>query len=175
MSDDVNVMTDRDRLNNFTKNLNREPKPSDIQINKQAGGAKYLPISFVENQLDELYFGLWSTENFRHSVIANEVVGSIDLKVFHPVSMSWLTRVGVASVPIQQEAGADSRDADKKIKNALVKNFPSLKAECLKNACKSLGKFFGRDLSRKDKVDVFEPIQSKSPLLRAVNNENLEV
>jgi hypothetical protein len=35
----------------------------------------------------------------------------------------------------------------------MAMGFPNLKSECIKNACKSLGKIFGRDLNRKDSDD----------------------
>jgi hypothetical protein len=62
--------------------------------------------------------------------------------------MVWLTRTGSASAMIQQKQGSDIQDIGAKIKNTLVKDFPHLKAECIKNAAKSLGDRFGRDLNR---------------------------
>jgi len=47
-------------------------------------------------------------------------------------------------------------DPANKKPNALDLAFPKLKAECLSNAAKSLGKIFGRDINRKNK-DVFKP------------------
>jgi hypothetical protein len=48
-------------------------------------------------------------------------------------------------------------DVDAKITNTLVKDYPHLKAECIKNAAKSFGKWFGRDLNRND-VDHYEGV-----------------
>ena len=90
-------------LDNFIKQVLNRPVPeSDTRVNKMANNANYIPISFVETKLDEVFFGLWSVENFQSRVIANEVVGSIELKVFHPVAKVWLTRTGVGAVVIQQ-------------------------------------------------------------------------
>jgi hypothetical protein len=159
------------KLDQFVKSVLNRPIPQDdIRVNRMANNANYLPISFVETKLDEVFFGLWSIENFESRVIANEVVGSLELKVFHPVAQMWLTRVGVGAVVIQQDAWLrDERgelildaskqkikskpkpsDVDAKITNTLVKDYPHLKAECIKNAAKSLGVMFGRDLNRKD-------------------------
>lgn len=92
-------------LNNFiTGLLNRPVPPNDVRVNRMANNANYIPISFVETKLDEIYLGLWTTENFQTKVVANEIIGSLDLKVFHPVAKVWLTRVGTASVVIQQNA-----------------------------------------------------------------------
>lgn len=141
----------------FLDRLHDQPNKSVLRINNQANGSLYIPIDVIEMKLDQFFAGLWSTENFQTNVIANEVTGSIDLKVFHPVAKLWITRVGAASVPIQQRSKSAVTDLDAKIKNALVKNFPALKAECLKNAAKSLGVNFGRDLNRDSGVD-YTPI-----------------
>jgi len=151
----------RRAMQNFTKLMHRKPSSSEIQINSQAGNSKYLPISNVEMKLDEYFFGAWSTENFKWQQIGNEIVGSIDLKVLHPVLGQWLTRSGSGSVMIQFQRGADVTDFNLKIKNTLVKDFPHLKAECIKNAAKSFGKAFGRDINRKFEGDYTPLVTEK--------------
>ena len=125
-----------------------EADPAAITKDEKEGFL-YLPIAHVEAQLDEIFFGLWQTSNFRWQVVANEIIGSIDLEVYNPVAGCWLKRTGAASVPVQQRSGSAPSDVDAKYKNALVKDFPHLKADCIKNAAKSLGRRFGRDLNRK--------------------------
>ena len=138
----------RNKLQNFVKLLSKKPKDEEVKVNTYANNSKYLPISFVESTLDELFFGLWQTENFQASVVANEIIGQMDLLVFHPVVNTWIRRTGVAAVPIQMKSGSNVLDVNQKIINTLVKDYPHLKAECLKNACKTLGKAFGRDSDR---------------------------
>lgn len=135
-------------LIHFSQKLNNAPESDVIQINKMANNSKYIPISFVEGFLDDIFRGLWSTESFQSQVVANEIIGQIDLKFFHPVARTWITRTGVASVMIQQSKGASITDISSKIKNTLVKDYPHLKNECIKNASRSIGKLFGRDLNR---------------------------
>lgn len=139
-------------IENFQKLLNQYPDKKDIAINTQAKNSKYLPIGCIERKLDEIYTGLWMTENFRWVAIANELVGSIDLKVFHPTAKIWLTRTGAAGTMIQMQAQT-SPNIENKIKNTLGKDFPHLKAECIKNAAKSLGVVFGRNLNRNENDD----------------------
>lgn len=152
-------------LSDFTRLLNTPPPQNEVKINKHAGNSKYLPISYVQMKLDELFFSLWETNNFSWQVVANEIVGKIELRVFHPIANVWITKTGSASVMIQQhttkwENGQKIKlsplpsDVDAKIKNTLVKDFPHLSAACLTNATKSLGKAFGRDLNRTD-VDMY--------------------
>ena len=117
--------------------------------------------------------GLWQTENFKSSVVANEIIGQIDFIFFHPTAQTWIRRVGVAATLIQQEAGSDITDIGKKIKNTLVKDYPHLKAECGKNAVRSIGKSFGRDLNRKLE-DTYTPYYKVSVSSDEVTKKELE-
>jgi hypothetical protein len=127
--------------------LNQEPSKSEIKTNKMANNSQYLSIATVERLLDENYAGIWNTKNFRWQVVANEIIGSIDLEVYQPAAKMWITRTGAASAMIQTRKGEPITVESKHI-NTLVKDFPHLKAECLKNAAKSLGVRFGRNLNR---------------------------
>lgn len=127
--------------------LGREPDERHVTKDEREGFL-YLPISHVESLLDSIFDGLWKTSDFRYQVVGNEIIGSITLSVFHPVAGEWIDRTGAASVPIQQKSGSAVTDFDAKIKNALVKDFPHLLSDCIKNAAKKLGRAFGRDLNR---------------------------
>lgn len=164
VQDDLRV-----KLENFTKRLNNPPKPEELQKTPD-GKAWHYPISFVEMSLDEMFFGLWSTENFRWSSLQNEVQGSIDLVVLHPVTGFTIRRTGSASIQIMVDAVPEelkheknrwSIDVGNKKPNALYQGFPKLKAECIKNAALSLGKSFGRDINRKI-ADEYKPLISGS-------------
>ena len=146
--------------NNFTALLNRQPLPSEIAINSMANNSQYIPIGIVQNKLDEYFQGLWKTENFKSEVFQNEIIGSIELHVFHPVAQCWITRIGSASVMIQHNK------ENQKIKNTLVKDYPHLLSECIKSASKSLGAAFGRNLN-KTVVDEYQPLIIES-------NENFD-
>jgi len=147
----------RIKVQNFQTILHKEPPQNEIQINKQANNSKYIPISFLEMKLDEMFFGIWSTKNFTSKTIVNEEVGSIELWYFHPVAKTWLCRIGAGAVMIMQKSGSDITDIGAKIKNTMTKDFPHLKAECFRNACLSIGKSFGRDLNR-EFDDQYQPI-----------------
>ena len=128
--------------------LNQDPKRTEKQNN-----ADSIPISFLETELDEVYLGNWKIDNFQHQVIANEIVGSLELHVFDPHMKVWITRIGAGAVQIRMNSGAAITDISQKIKTALQMDFPKLKSMCLKNAAKTLGKRFGRDLNRKFEDD----------------------
>ncbi len=133
--------------NMIRKALAESPKKEEVQVNSFAKNSKFLPIGVIENKLDLIYSGLWQTDDFHYQVVANEIVGSIRLKVFI-AGAGWVTRIGTGAVMIQQDSGSAITDINSKIKNTLQKDMPHLKAECIKNAAKSLGVAFGRSLNR---------------------------
>jgi hypothetical protein len=144
-------------LETFTKALNK--KPAVVKANKFANNSQYVPISHIQTLLDQMFFGLWQTKSFSYKVIANELVGSIELWVFHPSIKEWLVRTGVAATQIRQHKGAKLTDIDQKIKNALEMDAAHLYADCVKSAAKTLGPAFGRDLNR-DFVDNYKALVS---------------
>lgn len=178
----------RENCQNFLALLNREPNSNSIDKTPD-GKASTILISHIEMTLDEYFFGLWETDNFKWSLIANEIVGSIDLIVYHPSTGIKLKRVGAAAIQIMVDKVPDDIKDNQKLKNewalnpdnkksnALDMAFPKLKAECLKNAANSLGKLFGRDLNRK-KSDTFSPLirrtspqdQEQTRIINAIKN-----
>lgn len=154
-----------DSLQKFQQRLNAEPTEESTESTPDKK-AKTVVISHIEMTLDEMFFGQWSTESFKWSAIANEVQGSLELVVIHPVTGMEIRRTGAASIIIMVDKVPDgvtgvernqwSLNPNNKKPNALDMAFPKLKAECLKNAAQSLGKVFGRDLNRKNK-DQYKP------------------
>lgn len=149
--------------------LNTEPKPTEISINKFANNSKFIPVGVIERKLDETFLA-WQTENFRWSVIGNEITGVISLKVFHPILYTWISYEGAGAVQIQFKKDTDFTNYANKIQNTLTKDFPHLKAECLKNAAKSIGKAFGRDLNR-DETGDYTPVNNSDLLENEVFTE----
>jgi len=143
-------------LQNFAQKLNAEPNPIEFEKTPD-GRASYLPISFIEMTLDEIFLGQWEVSDVSYQQIFNEVVGTGILTVIHPITGRAIRRAGFGAVVITQDKDAAIADFNiTKKKNALDLTFPKLKAEIVKNAASSLGKVFGRDINRKQK-DVFKP------------------
>ena len=152
----------RIQLQEFTKRLNADPNPEEFDMTPD-GKARTLPISFVEMTLDEIFLGQWESTQPRFQQIFNEVVGTVELTVWHPITGRKITRSGWASVVITQDKDAQVSDFNMtKKKNALDLSFPKLGAEALKNAARSFGKIFGRDINRK-KQDTFKPALKDLP------------
>ena len=143
-------------LQDFQRKLNVEPDPREFEKTPD-NRASFLPISFVEMTLDEIFLGQWELSEVHTQQIFNEVVATVCLTVTNPVTGKPQKRTGWASVIITQDKDAQVADFNMtKKKNALDLAFPKLGAEAFKNAAQSLGKIFGRDINRK-KTDTFKP------------------
>ena len=146
----------------WLKNLNSAPEQT-----QKNNGFDTIPISVLETMLDEVYLGAWQTSNFRTQVIANEIVGTIDLQVFDPQLKVWLNRSGSAAAMIRQHKDSAITDIGAKLKNGLMMDYPKLESMCLKAACKRLGAKFGRNLNRKFE-DEYETLYSNESELDGV-------
>ena len=144
-------------LIDFNKRLDTPPPASEI---KERGGFKYLPISFQENKLREI-FGFYQTRNIQTQIVVNEIVGSIELGVFHPILKEWIWNVGCGAVMITMKSGSDVLDVSSKIKNCMETAYPHLLSDCIKNASLKLGKAFGADLNR-EHTDNFSVLEAMS-------------
>lgn len=172
------------KLQTFTERVNLLPPPDSIDKTPD-GNAYTVLISHIEMTLDEYFFGLWETYDFKWSVILNEVVGSLTLEVTHPVTGQKLRRTGAAAIQIMVDKVPDDVKSNPRERNrwatnpenkkpsALDMGFPKLKAECLKNAAQSFGKLFGRDLNRQ-KADILKPLQRKAASATAATEERLK-
>lgn len=158
------------RLQRFMEIVNGEVEAKKLQAHPILKDCKYLPISHMEMALDEVFFGVWNTTDFRWQVISNEIVASMQLSVFHPLTEKWITRTGAAAIQImvdsipeaeakkmtRQEKNSWAVDIANKKPGALANGgFAKLKAECFKNACISLGRYFGRDVNREYRADDY--------------------
>jgi hypothetical protein len=161
----------RVQLESFIQVVHRDPPQDKILKHKQIKDHFYLPISFLEAKMDELFLGLWKTRTIEGSrVVGNSVVYDIEVDFFHPIAKEWITRSGTGAVPIQIDAkkGAGPLDFENLIATALHKNIPAAKAYAFKNAVQSIGKIFGRDLAREYEVEV------RSLYTQSILNRSLE-
>ena len=154
----------KERLMQFNQTLAQAPKEGEVKTHRE--GWRYLPIQVIEDKLDHFFQGHWIIENFKYQVIANEMIGSLDLSVLHPVSGIWIKRTGTGAVIIQQRVKKDEKgnripiditDISSKIPNTLTRDMGHLKAECIKNAAKSLGRAFGSDINREIDDGLLSP------------------
>jgi hypothetical protein len=137
-------------LQKFEKSLNIKPPIKAIRTQTIDGKiVPYLPISYIEQNLKKLYFGLYQMEIISYQMIVNEICVHARIRVFHPLIREWMIYDGIGAVPVQQNSGSPVSDFvnTKKVK-ALQKNLPAAYALAIKNAAKKIGKLFGGDLGR---------------------------
>ncbi len=191
-SDDIIVKIKEDNFKQFLRDcqsfalyINKDVNVKKLENHPTVKGVQYLPISYMQSMLDTLFFGLWKETNFRWQIVSNEITGAIDLSVYHPYLKDWLTRTGGAAIKIMTDAipekmkekmskpeiNAWALDLQNKKPGALSNGgFASLKADCFKNACLTLGKLFGRDVNRKLTEDI-TPLISKDVNIKPIRDE----
>jgi hypothetical protein len=154
----------KEELMKFNQTLAQAPKIGEVKTHRE--GWRYIPIQVIEDKLDHFFQGHWIVKNFKYQVIANEMIGSLDLAVLHPVTGMWIERTGTGAVIIQQRVKKDDKgnrlpiditDISSKIPNTLTRDMGHLKAECIKNAAKSLGRAFGSDVNREIDDGLLSP------------------
>lgn len=151
------------KLEKFRFLMDQKPEKEFVKEHPWIKGALYIPISHIEGLMDTFFFRQWGTRNFRSERIENEMVSSMDLWYFDPVTEREITRVGVAAfqIPVlhleneereemdQKELNGYAIDIDfNKKANGLESVYAIMKEYCFKNACKSIGRIFGKDLNR---------------------------
>ena len=113
----------------YLQQINQEPTPDMV---KQGNGYKYIPKSILQEQLIRIYNGHYQWEMIRDTVSKNGIWGTGVLKIMHPISKEWLSYSGLAYIPHEK---------------AMKLNYPSMEAQCFKNACKKIGTWFGMKLN----------------------------
>jgi len=128
--------------------LDQKP-PKSIIRHHQYGKFDYLPITAVERLLDGLFAG-WSVEILREGHVVNGFYIVIRLTAHIPNSDKTLVSDGIGFAEFQTTKGASPTDFTKLMQGAGVMAIPKAKTEAIKNAAKSFGNLFGRNLLRND-------------------------
>lgn len=129
--------------------------PQKIIKHHEFGKFDYLPITAVERLLDGLFDG-WIVEVLREGSVINGFYVVVRLKAKIPQSDKYLVSDGVGFAEFQTKKGADPTDFTQLMQGAGVLAIPRAKAEAIKNAAKSFGNLFGRNLTRKDDQSIEE-------------------
>jgi len=182
-NDTDKVLIKRQRFQDL---MDRGPRKEVTKTHPFIKNVKYLPISHVEGLLDALFFGQWDTKNFRYQLIGNELSGSIELCYVDPITGRERTLTGTAAEQIQVNA------IDKKVKDSMTKEeisqyaldlqnnkkpaalvgaIGTLKTDCIKNAAKSIGNCFGRNINREVVATPFQILPQNYDLIKAKLDE----
>lgn len=163
---EIALIDEEVRKNQLTKStykavLNMNP-PSKIVRHHEHGKFDYLPITAVERLLDGL-FESWKVEILREGHVANGFYMVVRLYVKMPGVKDYITVDGAGFAEFQTKKGASSTDFTQLIPGAGVMAIPKAKTEAIKNAAKSLGNIFGRNLARNDdQYEAEEDVVNKS-------------
>lgn len=152
-------------LIDFQKILSKAPAKESVvnfkqEMERQKGKRKsnidyeYLPIGTVENELDSIYSGLWETTNEKFELVLNTIVCTLQLRVYHPIAQIWLHRVGTGGAQLQLASGQKQILPETLNHKAVGMAYKIAKEDATKNAAKSLGEIFGRNLNREYAEEV---------------------
>lgn len=144
--------------------LNQPPKAEWVKQNKFANNTNYLPIEKVEYLLTAIY-QKWRAEIKEVLVIANSVTVTVRLHVQDPVTGDWDWQDGIGASPIQTEKGASATDFTKVNTSAVQMAAPAAESYAIKDAAEKFGKIFGKDINRKDVVDIMPSMLNKKAAL----------
>jgi len=158
--------------------LNQEPPRLWLKEHPMAKGIKYLPIERVEYMLTSI-FKRWNVEVRQVQVIANSVVVTIRLYYQDILSNEMLWQDGIGASPIQTDKGAGAMDWNHTKNDAVMKSAPAAESYAVKDAAEKIGKLFGKDMNRADKImyDTLPTIEKRDKLEELdneLNNENNE-
>lgn len=145
---DIELKADQNALNVL---LNAEPPKEWIKEHPMFKKVRYLPIERVEYLLTRIFLK-WNVEIKSVQVIANSVVTTIRLYYQDPMSDQMLWQDGVGAAPLQTDKGAGAVDFNAIKSDAVMKAAPAAESYAVKDAAEKIGKLFGKDLNRADKI-----------------------
>jgi len=148
LREDITVKSDQNDLNII---LNTEPVKEWIRDHPFARGVKYLPIERIEYLLTRIFLK-WNVEVKSVQTIANSIVCVIRLHYQDVLSDQMLWQDGIGAAPIQTQKGAGAMEWDKTLNDAVMKAAPAAESYAVKDAAEKIGKLFGKDLNRADKI-----------------------
>lgn len=140
---------DRDELN---KLLNVTPKKAWLKKHPTLGH-EYIPIEIIENLLTTI-FQDWSVEVKDIKQLFNSVSVTVRLHYRDPIDGIMRFHDGVGAAPMQVDKGQAASNMQAIKSNAVQMGLPAAKSYAIKDAVEHIGKLFGRDVNRKDSVEL---------------------
>ena len=146
-------------LNKLFKNeqfnllMSQKPNEKWIKENKFAGNSKYIPVGVIETLLQRI-FKCYRVEILREGTAFNSVYVTVRLHYTSPVTGEWEFHDGIGAVQLQVKQGSSAAQLENINNNAVMMAFPMAKSYALKDAAEHIGVLFGRDLNRKDTMQL---------------------
>lgn len=157
---DIELKADQNALNVL---LNAEPPKDWVKEHPVFKKVRYLPIERVEYLLTRIFLK-WNVEVKAVQVIANSIVTTIRLYYQDPMSDQMLWQDGIGAAPLQTDKGAGAVDFNAIKSDAVMKAAPAAESYAVKDAAEKIGKLFGKDLNRADKImydSLFDLVQKE--------------
>jgi len=145
---DLPTKADQNDLNVI---LNNEPLKEWVKQHPFAKNVKYLPIERVEYLLTRIFLK-WYVEIKSAQVAANSIVVTVRLFYQDVLSNEMLWQDGIGAAPLQTDKGAGAVDFNAIKSDAVMKAAPAAESYAIKDAAEKIGKLFGKDLNRADKI-----------------------
>lgn len=149
LNQDVQAAFKNDQLNFL---LNQEPNQNWIKEHPMTK-TRYLPIDKVEFMLTKI-FQRWSVEVVSYCQLFQSVAVHVRLKVENPLDGTFIVHDGLGACAIQVDKNESAADLSKIKSAAVMMALPAAESYAIKDAAEKLGKLFGKDLNRKDTVNV---------------------
>ena len=153
------------RQNDLNRLLNYPPPAAWLKTHPSSKNVKYIPIERIEYLLTKLFIR-WNVEIKQVMTIANSVVVTIRLYYQDVTSDEMLWQDGIGASPIQTDKGAGAMDWNHTKNDAVMKAAPAAESYAVKDAAEKIGKLFGKDMNRADKImyDTLPTIEKKDKL-----------
>jgi hypothetical protein len=140
------------KQNELNRILNNEPKTEWLKQHPSTNTKiMYIPIERIEWLLTNIFIK-WRVEILREGLIANSVYVTVRLHYLEPVSNEWNWVDGTGASPLQTNKGAGATDWTQIKSSAVQIGLPAAESYAVKDAAEKLGKLFGKDLNRADKI-----------------------
>jgi hypothetical protein len=148
-----------DKQNSVNILLNQEPKKEWIKEHPIAKNVKYIPIERVEWLLTNIFIR-WRVEILDAKLIANSATVTVRLHYRDPITGEWDWMDGLGAAPLQTDKGQGATDWAHIKSDSVMKGLPAAESFAVKDAAEKLGKLFGKDLNRADKI-MYDTLQGK--------------
>ncbi|MEN6387146.1 MAG: hypothetical protein ABFD79_18360 [Phycisphaerales bacterium] len=165
----------KEAQNDLNRLLNMPPAQGWLKQHPMASNVRYIPIERIEWLLTKLFIQ-WHVEVRQVQIIANSVVCTIRLYYQDILTNQELWQDGIGAAPIQTDKGTGAMDWNATKNDAVMKAAPAAESYAVKDAAEKIGKLFGKDLNRADKIiyDDLAHMPEKKDKLEQLNNETNE-
>lgn len=134
----------------FLSLVNVKPPKDWVKKHPYAKNVDYLPIERIEWLLTRL-FQQWKVEVKETKQLMNSLTVTVRLHYKDPID-GWTWQDGVGAVPAKTDKGAAASDMSAILSDAVQTGLPAAESYAIKDAAEKIGRIFGADLNRKDKL-----------------------